>query len=414
MIYLVFKAATLRGAMSPLFLVGYLSGFSALWMTHMPAFAAETAPNVVAKPAATTPAASPAQIAEYQKQLAAYNQAQQQFHDETAAYWTSISQKRASRNAKRRAGQAIVLDDYVLTQPPAYTGPPAPVNPAPSTQPQKSAAPAVYIPVVADFLKGAADKFKFVPRKPPSEIAFKKAYASVASPAGILKDQAVRIYGFEAGGNGTYDVQAGLEYNRPGAHAISTALGYNQLLSANSVELLAEQGDLFVKSLTDKAAPLAGAQRAALTAKIQIVQQMIIVCKSVPDEWDEHVKLGNTPEGLGVHALNLDIDVGPLLQTQKLLNSIIYARHKGRAEALSAAALEMMNLSGDGNGFDMITVPDSWRAQVPTSNFFQQSGYEDNSVVIRNNVVSTLLAATNAKMDTESALPGAKDLAGVF
>jgi hypothetical protein len=414
MIQLVFNAANLRSAILAFFLFGYLSGLAALWMTDVPAFAAETTPSTVANPSATTPAASSAQIAEYQKQLAAYNQAQQQFHDDMAAYWTSISQKRAARNAKRRNGQAIVLDDYVLTQPPVYTGPPAPVNPAAPNQPPKPPAPAIYIPVVADFLKGAADKFKFVPRKPLSEIAFKKAYASVASPAGILKDQAVRIYGFEAGGNGTYDVQAGLEYNRPGAHAISTALGYNQLLSANSVELLAEQGDLFVKSLTDKAASLPGAQRAALTAKIQIVQQMIIVCKSVPDEWSEHVKLGNAPEGLGVHALNLDTDVGPLLQTQKLLNSIIYARRKGRTGALSAAELEMMNLSGDGNGFDMITIPDSWRAQVPTSNFFQQSGYEDNTVVIKNNVVSTLLAATNAKMDTESALPGAKDLAAAF
>ncbi len=54
------------------------------------------------------------------------------------------------------------------------------------------------------------------------------------------------------------------------------------------------------------------------------------------------------------------------------------------------------------------------RSQVPTSNFFQRSGYERNPVAIRNNVVSKLLAATNAKMDRDMILPGAKDLAAAF
>jgi hypothetical protein len=37
-----------------------------------------------------------------------------------------------------------------------------------------------------------------------------------------------------------------------------------------------------------------------------------------------------------------------------------------------------------------------------------------NPVAIRYNVVSKLLAVTNAKMDQESILPGAKDLAAAF
>ena len=32
----------------------------------------------------------------------------------------------------------------------------------------------------------------------------------------------------------------------------------------------------------------------------------------------------------------------------------------------------MMNLTGDGNGFDMVTMPADWRDKVPTANFFQQ------------------------------------------
>jgi hypothetical protein len=73
-----------------------------------------------------------------------------------------------------------------------------------------------------------------------------------------------------------------------------------------------------------------------------------------------------------------------------------------------------MNLTGDGNGFDIISMPVGWRDQVPTSNFFQQRGYERNPIAIHNNVVSKLMAATNAVMDTESKLQGAKDLAAFF
>ena len=58
-----------------------------------------------------------------------------------------------------------------------------------------------------------------------------------------------------------------------------------------------------------------------------------------------------------------------------------------------AAELEMLNLTGDGKGFDMIEIPQEWRNQIPTANFFQRGGYDDNSIVRRNNVVATLLAA---------------------
>ena len=54
------------------------------------------------------------------------------------------------------------------------------------------------------------------------------------------------------------------------------------------------------------------------------------------------------------------------------------------------------------------------RKQVPTSNFFQRSGYERNPIAIRNNVVSELLMATDAKMDREMRRRGARDLAAAF
>jgi hypothetical protein len=134
----------------------------------------------------------------------------------------------------------------------------------------------------------------------------------------------------------------------------------------------------------------------------------------VPDDWNQHEVLANTEKGLAVHALNLDIDVGPLLQTQKLLDSIVFARRKGVTRTLSAAELEMMNLTGDGNGFDMVTMPPEWRDKVPTSNFFRPSGYFDNPVAQHNNVVAKLIAATDARMDGETKKQGAKDLAAAL
>jgi hypothetical protein len=365
-------------------------------------------------PTALAQTATPAQMAEYQRKLADYTAVRAQFDAEASAYWSAISDKRRARNAKRRGGETIVLDDYVLTHPPVYSGPPRPVDPSAPPTPPRERRP---IPVVADFLRHAQEQFQFSPRKPASEIEYKRAYARIASGFGLTKDQAVRIYSFESGGNGGYDVQAGLE--RANGRAISTALGYNQLLTTNTIDLLAEHGGLIVKALhektqNEKARGASGAQKAALERKIAAVQHMVAFTRTVPNEWSAHEKLGVTPRGIAVHALNLDVDVGPLLQTLKLMDSVNFARRKGYARPLTASELEMMNLTGDGNGFDMVSMPQAMRTRVPTSNFFQRNGYERNPVAIRNNTVAKLLAATDARMDNQSALQGARDLAGAF
>jgi len=339
-------------------------------------------------------------------------QAQASYAAAAEAYWSAIAEKRHLRAAKRASHEPISLDDYVLTQPPVYSGPPKPRDPSKSHE-EAPPAPAIYVPVVADFLAAAQREFKLMPRRPQSDSEFKRAYAKVALAAGLTKEQIVRIYGFEAGGNGAYDVQAGLEYNKR-ARAITTALGYNQLLATNTVEIVAEKGAQFVRSLEARAAQLAAAEKQALQSKLAIVRRMIDFSKSVADDWNEHQMLANTPKGLGVHALNLDLDVGPLLQTQKLLDSIVFARRKGYGKMLSAAELEMMNLTGDGNGFDMIVMPLAWRDQVPTANFFQRHGYADNPVAQRNNVVGKLMAATDARMDEEVKKAGAKELAAAL
>jgi len=349
-------------------------------------------------------------MAGYRRKLKEYEAARARFEAVAEPHWSKVEAMRKARIAKRRSGHPIVLSDYMLEQPPQYTGPSRPVDPSrPEERPERAE-----IPAVADFLRSAKEHFGFVPERPDSEMTYKRAYARVASAAGISRDQAVRIYSFEAGGNGKYDVQAGLEGTRPGARAISTALGYNQLLTANTISILAEKGDRLIKAMHAKAAADSGDRKRMLEAKTDILKRMVAYSHSVPARWSDHVKLGRTSKGLGLHALNLDIDVGPLLQTQKLLDSIVFARVKGIDRILTAAELEMMNLTGDGNGFDMISMPQVMRSQVPTSNFFQRRGYERNPVAIRNNTVEKLLAATDAVMDRASRMQGARDLAELF
>ena len=368
------------------------------------------APPQTASTDAMAQAASPQAIADYRRLLRQYQEARGAFEEEAGAYWNSIAERRRGRNAKRREHLAIALDDYVLTQPPVYTGPKRPVNPegeeAPEIRPRQYKA----IPLVGDLLQAASEHFQWTPQKPANEVEFKRAYARMASAAGLTREQAVRVYSFETGGNGNYDMQSGLRSGR----AISTAIGYNQLLTTNSVELIAEQGGEFVRELTQRAAQLSGAPRKAMDNKIAVLKKMVAYARSVPDDWSAHEKLADTPQGWAIHAMVLDIDVGPMLQTHKLLTSVIFARAKGYAHPLSAAELEMMNLTGDGTGLDMVTMPQAMRDLVPTSNFFQRAGYERNPVAIRHNTVAKLLAITDSRMDSNSNSPGARDLAAAF
>jgi hypothetical protein len=386
---------------------GFAAAFAASWPLHARSLD-DGAPSELAQLFA-----SPA-VVEYKRRLEEYREARAAFEAEASAYWSSIADKRRTRNAKRRDRMDISADDYVLTQPPVYTGPKRPINPAPEEAPEKPQRPPKYIPVVTDFLQAAAQHFQFVPQRPSTEIEFKRAYVRTATAEGLTRDQIARVYAFETGGNGNYNLQSGFASGRPGARAISTAIGYNQLLTTNTVELMAERGDHFAKVLSEKARTLTGPLRQAMERKIAVLKRMVAFCQSVPDDWNEHEKLANTEQGWGVQAMVLDIDVGPLLQTYKLLTSVIFARNKGTTRPLTAAELEMMNLTGDGTGLDMVTMPSLLREQVPTSNFFQRGGYERNPVAIRHNTVAKLFTVMNARMDSAQAAQGTKDLLGLF
>ncbi len=374
------------------------------------ALARDQGPLPTAVSDAMAQAVSPQAIADYQRRLREYQEARAAFDAEASAYWNSITEKRRGRNAKRRERQPMTLDDYVLTQPPVYAGPKRPVNPAPEAEPGGPRREPKYVPVVADLLKAANDYFQWTPQRPTTDADFKRVYARFASAAGLTREQAVRVYAFETGGNGNHDTQSGFH----GTRAISTAIGYNQLLTTNSVELLAEQGPDFVKLLSERVGASSGPARRVMEHKLAVLKKMVALARSVPDDWSQHEKIGDTPQGWALHAMVLDIDIGPMLQTHKLLTSVLFARAKGYTRPLSAAELEMMNLTGDGTGLDMVTMPQAMRQQVPTSNFFQRSGYERNPVAIRNNTVAKLLAVTDERMDFNSNKPGAKELAAAF
>jgi hypothetical protein len=192
-------------------------------------------------------------------------------------------------------------------------------------------------------------------------------------------------------------------------------MGYNQLLSTNTVSLFGENGHHMLAALERKAKALDGEPRARLERKLTLLRPMIAYCRSLPHSWAKYDEIAkNTSKGWGIHAAVLDIDVGPLLQVQKLLDSVLFARAKGYMAPLTAAELELMNLTGDGNGIDMVTMPAEMRERVPTSNFFQPGGYGRNPVAKRTKMVAGLLAEIERHMTTNAGTPGAQELAAAY
>jgi len=337
-----------------------------------------------------------------------YLSASRAYDERAEGYWRAVSEKRRIRNEKRRNNEPIALEDYVLDQPPVYSGPPRPPVPPTPGEPRRPE-----MPVVADFLRHAAKEFGFVPRRPTSEAEFKRAYARAALDVGLTREQAVGVYAFETAGVGAYDTQAGLLFG--GKRAISPALGYNQLLSTNTVGLLAEHGETLLGLMSERARSAEGIAKAALLGKLDALQRMIAFSRTVPNRWSDHDRLAKTtPGGMGIHAAVLDLDLGPWLQARKLVTSVLFAKARGFRQTLTSAELELMNFTGDGNGFDMVSMPDALRRRVPTSNFFQQEGYERNPVARRTGVVAALVADIAARAERGKRAAGAQELDAAF
>ena len=359
-----------------------------------PASSAVTiAPEVAARLA-------PAQLVAYRNYLA--NRAD--FERQQQVYWTLVEERREFRRRKFASRQPYTPDDYVLEQPPKYTGPAlAPdiaaiiAQTGPSTsEPEKPMA------ALTDFLGNARAVFNFVPER-TTEHEFKRRYAANALSVGLSKDQVVRVYALETGGRGTYDMQAGIDPDSKLGRPISSAMGYAQLLTANSINELVKHGDTFIARLEATGRP---AQR----AKADVLRAMLREARTVPNEWKDHVRFAQTPAGQGIHAINLDADIGPWLQVLKLKGLLETAAKEAGRSSLTGAELELMNLAGPRTGLEMMQPVGR---TVPTANFFAEAAYYRNSVV-REKVGAQLLAALDERMQSGLQKPGAIDFALAF
>jgi len=349
---------------------------------------------------------TPAQRATY----VAYSKARSQFDRLHRVYWSRVEAKRDARKAKHLLGQAYTADDYVEQQPPKYAGPELPADIAKIVTAVKPPVAPPPLANVGDFLESAKAQYGFVPT-PTTEREFKRRYAIEALAVGLTKDQVVRIYALETGGVGTYDMQSGINPVTKQGRPISSALGYAQLLHANSTSELVKHGETFIKRLLAMAAsPGTPRERAdALKAKAAILRRMLRSARSVPNEWSHHVRFGGTPAGLGIHTLNMDADVGPWLQVLKLKGLQEDAVKAGRA-ALSGSEIELMNLAGPRTGLEMMTPVGR---NMPTTNFFSEGGYYRNTIV-RDKTAAELLKALNDRMEVNIKKPGAVEFAQVF
>jgi hypothetical protein len=358
-----------------------------------------TAPELAAK-------LSPAQRQIYED----YRRAREAFEAKLRAYWARVDAKRDARRAKHMLAQALSAEDYVSEQPPKYAGPELSADIAKILAEVLPPVPVRPLPEVNNFLAAAKAQFGFVPT-PTTELDFKRHYAREALAVGLSKDQVVRIYALETGGQGTYDMQSGVNPLTKQGRPISSALGYAQLLNGNSVSELVKHGTSFQQRLIKMAAEpgLSPARAAGLREKAAVLRRMLRAARSVPNEWAAHVRLGGTASGLGIHALNLDADVGPWLQVLKLKGLKEAAEAAGRGQ-LSGAEIELMNLAGPRTGLEMMT---PLGRAMPTANFFSEGGYYRNTIV-REKTAAELLAALEQRMAASLKKPGALEFAQVF
>ncbi|HEY9791868.1 MAG TPA: hypothetical protein V6D22_15795 [Candidatus Obscuribacterales bacterium] len=151
------------------------------------------------------------------------------------------------------------------------------------------------------------------------EDTFKQRYAREAVRIGAqfgfdkknVQNVVQRIYAFEDGGWGTYETLSSMPQNlllpenqtlRNNYHPLSSAIGYNQLMLFNSVADVKQNGDAMASRIQEKATKHPDDAK-DLSDKADLL-------KALHDR-----KAGNDR---ALHALNLDGDIGPVLQSLEL------------------------------------------------------------------------------------------------
>lgn len=369
---------------------------------------------VLAGPAAARSAAAFKETLSSQelKVFEEYIAARSVFDFKLDAYWREVTDKRALRRKRKAAKLDLRDEDYVQAFPPEYKGPYLSValqkrwsefqaadrGPRPAADPK---------PTIKEFLSLARAHYGFAPERVP-EREFKRRYAREALSLGLTKDQVVRIYALETSGLGTADMVAGIHPITKKGAPISTAIGYAQLLAANTINEIRKSGPAFIERLEHKKHQHPE-QAAALDSKIAALRKMTANARTVPDVWSKQVAHARTGKGLGMHALNVDGDIGPWLQAIKIKGLKISASRNGR-DNLSGAEIELMNLAGPGTGLEMM-LPAGRRA--PTPNFFERLAYGRNTIV-RGKTSEQLLTALDDRMNANVKNSGAVEFAEVF
>jgi len=342
--------------------------------------------------------------------------ARQNFEDRLDAYWSEVERKRQVRRRKRAKNISFEPRDYVMSFPPKYKGPSLAGDLALKydrfldAQRQSNPSPPRELATIPDYLAAAKRVYNFVPER-VSEKEFKLRYAAEAAVLGLSKEQVVRVYALETGGMGTYDTQAGIHPVKKTGRPISSALGYGQLLDANSVNELARSGAIFIRRLTAKYHDPANSptRRARLKHKIAVLRRMYANVKRQPFEWDVQQAYAKTPAGMGIHTLNIDGDIGPMLQAMKLKTLLDLAEKNGRP-SLSGSQLELMNLAGPMTGLEMMQRPG---VDAPTSNFFSRRAYYVNRMVT-GLTATQLQAELDRRMTQAITAPGSQEFAAAF
>jgi hypothetical protein len=355
---------------------------------------------------------SDSEVGEFQ----AWKSARRDFEAQLDEYWDAVDEKRQGRKKKRSAKIPFDASDYVMSFPLKYKGPSlsgdlaAKYDQFVEAQRQTDPTQPKELATIPDYLDAAKSVYNFVPER-VSEKEFKFRYAAEAAALGLSKEQVVRIYALETGGVGTYDMQAGIHPTKKTGRAISSALGYAQLLDANSVNELARSGATFIARINQKLRDPSNspARTALLKRKLAVLKKMYANVKHQPFEWDVQQAYAKTRAGMGIHTLNIDGDIGPMLQAMKLKTLVDTAEKQGKY-SLSGAEMELMNLAGPVTGLEMMQSPG---ADAPTTNFFARRAYYVNKMV-KGLTGSQLQAELDRRMMQAITTPGSQEFAAAF
>lgn len=350
--------------------------------------------------------ASTGSAATYQEKLAAYRAAYGEFQTLEKRYWAEISRKKDIRSKRRKAGKKIKRKHYVLEHPPVYTGPKRPKHPNQGPVKKKKRKKST-LPTSKQLKVALKDLYG---HKLPvyKEKDFKLAYAREAQRYGVSAEQVIGVYALETGGKGPYDLVSGEGITRNdkcklvkrGGRPLSSALGYFQLLNANTSSTVAgnargEKAERFSNRLRALAKESRGKRKRELKNKAKMLDRMIAdMNKAVArmdvrkNNWNEFRKLGRTKLGHAIHALNLDLDIGPMIQMSKLAFVRSYAIKKGLGDPASDR-LELMNLVGYPRGAAML---DKVAITVPTANFVKANEIRANRAVLGGKTVEESVA----------------------